>query len=163
LKVGLNFNGFNISAKGMSVQRKKMDLVAENIANMETTKTESGKPYQRKFLVVNTDNKQPNIQLKENFIQLRTTDPEHFRNEVELQSDIQSGSMIKTKETEDSSIGSMVYMPDHPDANEKGYVLMPNVNIITEMVDMIAASRGYESNLTAFNASKQMAKDSLEI
>jgi flagellar basal-body rod protein FlgC len=163
LKVGLNFNGFNISAKGMSVQRKKMDLVAENIANMETTKTESGKPYQRKFLVVNADNKQANIQLKENSIQLRTTNPEHFRNEVELQTNIQSDSMIRTNETEDSSAGSMVYMPGHPDANEKGYVLMPNVNIITEMVDMIAASRGYESNLTAFNASKQMAKDSLEI
>lgn len=163
MKVGLNFNGFNISAKGMSVQRKKMDLVAENIANMDTTKTETGKPYQRKFLVVNTDNKPGDIQPKGNSIQLRTTDPEHFRNEVELQTDNQNGSMIKTKETEDPSAGSMVYMPGHPDANEKGYVLMPNINIITEMVDMIAASRGYESNLTAFNASKQMAKDSLEI
>lgn len=163
MKIGLNFNGFNISAKGMSVQRKKMDIVAENIANIDTTKTETGKPYQKKYLVVNTDNKPVNIQLQANSIQLKTTDPEHFRNQVELQTDNETGSTLKTKEAEDQSAGSIVYMPDHPDANEKGYVLMPNVNVITEMVDMIAASRGFESNLTAFNASKQMAKDSLEI
>ena len=60
MKIGLNFNGFNISAKGMTVQRKKMDLVAENIANMDTTRTESGKPYQKKFLVVNADNRPGN-------------------------------------------------------------------------------------------------------
>jgi flagellar basal-body rod protein FlgC len=163
LKIGLNFNGFNISAKGMSVQRKKMDLVAENIANMDTTKTESGKPYQKKFLVVNADNRPGNIQSTGNYIQLRTTDPEHFHNEVTMKTENQTGSIIKTREAEDQSVGSMIFMPDHPDANEKGYVLMPNVNVITEMVDMIAASRGFESNLTAFNASKQMAKDSLEI
>jgi flagellar basal-body rod protein FlgC len=163
LKVGLNFNGFNISAKGMSVQRKKMDLVAENIANMDTTKTKSGKPYQRKFLVANAETKYENVQVSKNSIQLKTTDPEHFRQEIEQQPLNNQNPPIKTKEVEDTSAGSMVYMPDHPDANEKGYVMMPNVNIITEMVDMIAASRGYESNLTAFNASKQMAKDSLEI
>ncbi|MCX6151020.1 MAG: flagellar basal body rod protein FlgC [Ignavibacteriales bacterium] len=159
----MNFNGFNISAKGMSIQRKKMDLVAENIANMDTTKAENGKPYQRKFLIVNSENKLPGIELNKNSIQLRTTDIEHIRQEVVLVPENNSDLQINGKEIEDSSTGSQVFMPEHPDANEKGYVTMPNVNIITEMVDMIAASRGYESNLTAFNASKQMAKDSLEI
>ena len=66
-------------------------------------------------------------------------------------------------ENVDNSEGELVYMPDHPDANEDGYVHMPNVNVITEMVDMISASRSFEANLTAFNAAKQIAKDSLEI
>jgi flagellar basal-body rod protein FlgC len=163
LKIGLNFNGFNISAKGMSIQRKKMDLVAENIANMDTTKTSSGKPYQRKFLVARSENKQEDVQISKNFIQLKTTDPEHFNKEIEMQTANNQNPPIKTKEVADTTEGTLVYMPDHPDANEKGYVMMPNVNIITEMVDMIAASRGYESNLTAFNSSKQIAKDTLEI
>ena len=70
---------------------------------------------------------------------------------------------FKAIENVDNSEGELVYMPDHPDANEEGYVNMPNVNVITEMVDMISASRSFEANLTAFNAAKQIAKDSLEI
>ena len=68
-----------------------------------------------------------------------------------------------TQVSEDQKEGDLIYQPDHPDADENGYVRMPNVNIITEMVDMIAASRAYEANLTALNTSKQLAKDSLEI
>ena len=70
---------------------------------------------------------------------------------------------MKVNELHDQSVGDIVYMPDSPDADENGYVQMSNVNIITEMVDMIAASRSYEANLTALNSSKQIAKDSLEI
>ena len=64
---------------------------------------------------------------------------------------------------EDKTEGDWVHMPEHPDANEEGYVELSNVNVINEMIDMIAATRSYEANLTAFNASKQMAKDALEI
>ena len=70
---------------------------------------------------------------------------------------------FKTVTGEDKAHGELVYMPDHPDANAEGYVELPNVNVINEMVDMIAASRSFEANLTAFNSAKQIAKDSLEI
>ena len=70
---------------------------------------------------------------------------------------------FEATEYTDNEKGELVYMPDHPDANKDGYVEMPNVNVVTEMVDMISASRSFEANLTAFNAAKQIAKDSLEI
>ena len=70
---------------------------------------------------------------------------------------------IQSEEVNDSTPGQLVYMPDHPDADEKGYVMMPNVNVVTEMVDMISATHSYEANLTVFNSSKQIAKDSLDI
>ncbi len=163
MKVNLNFSGFNISAKGMSIQRKKMDLIAENIANVDTTKTAEGTTYQRKYLVVNGE-KQVNAPASfQNELRLKTTDPEHIFKEIEIKPDAIDGKVVNIQENKDTEPGNMVYMPDHPDADEKGYVMMPNVNIVTEMVDMIAATRSYESNMTAFNAAKQVAKDSLEI
>ncbi len=163
MKVNLNFNGFNISAKGMSIQRKKMDLVAENIANIDTTKTAEGSVYQRKFLVINSENSTKTPESFQAALQLKTSEPGHINRNVEISPEGRKEKIVNLQEAEDSNPGNMVYMPDHPDADEKGYVMMPNVNIVTEMVDMIAATRSYESNLTAFNAAKQIAKDSLEI
>jgi len=164
MKILPNFLSFRISAKGMSLQKKKMELVTENIANMDTTKTREGTPYKRKFLTV---------EQKENFrdqllstgikLKLKSNNAAHFSTPeiVNKQDDIASN--LKSQVVEDTSQGELVYMPEHPDANEDGYVQMPNVNVVTEMVDMIAASRSFEANLTAFDASKQIAKDSLGI
>lgn len=166
MKINNNFFGMNITAAGLSVQRKKMNLISENIANSATTKAEDGKPYQRKFLVVkqkavNTDlnTGAENISLK-----LNVSREEHMTqfNDV-FNEQVEDSAKIDSTVAKDSKVGDVVYMPDHPDADENGYVQMPNVNIVTEMVDMISATRSYEANLTAFNSSKQMAKDTLEI
>lgn len=166
MKIGENFGGFNISAKGLSIQREKMNLIAENIANADTIRGENGQPYKRKYMTVE---QKPNAfqfmgMQNQSTVKLNTSNENHIST---------SGSVINQVPGEDTNLnaavneeqtaGEIVYMPDHPYADENGYVEMSNVNIITEMVEMIAATRSYEANLTALNASKQIAKDSLEI
>ena len=165
MKVGGNFSGFDISAKGLSIQRKKMNLIAENIANADTVRTQNGQPYQRKTLEVTQkqDIFLSNLSAGNQTLKLNTTNKNHISAPVQSTAINENEQGIKFNELNDTREGDIVYMPDHPDADEEGYVQMSNVNIITEMVDMIAASRSYEANLTALNASKQIAKDSLEI
>jgi flagellar basal-body rod protein FlgC len=165
MKIGDNFLGFGISSKGLSIQRKKMNLIAENLANGNTVRTEDGKPVNRKILTV----KQKETPFNESFndlkstIKLSTTNSNHITapNNFEFKDQQTNGLEFNVKD--DTKQGDIVYMPEHPDANEDGYVQLSNINTINEMIDMIAATRSYEANLTAFNSSKQMAKDSLEI
>lgn len=166
MKIGNNFPGFNISAKGLSIQRKKMNLIAENIANSDTIRTADGKPYKRKTL--NVIQKQDPfifpVPPSSNNIKLITSNEDHISSPTSMMNindTLDNG--ITTKESVDNSKGEVVYDPTNVYADQDGYVEESNVNIITEMVDMIAASRSYEANLTALNSSKQMAKDSLEI
>jgi flagellar basal-body rod protein FlgC len=166
MKIGNNFSSFNISAAGLSLQRKKMNLIAENIANASTTRTEEGGPYQRKYISVSQKKNALSMQPQtfEQNIKLEATNPDHIKFPGEFEKKVsEPDKQIVMKENVDDEQGQVVYMPDHPDADENGYVQMPNVNIITEMVDMIAATRSYDANLTALNSSKQIAKDSLEI
>lgn len=139
MNIGDNLSGFKMSAQGLSIQRKKMNLIAENIANAENTRTEGGEPYQRKFMVISNETNQS------------------------FASKDAKNNVLKVEVLEDDKEGEMIFMPNHPDADERGYVQMSNVNVVQEMVEMIAASRSYEANITALNASKEMAKDSLEI
>jgi flagellar basal-body rod protein FlgC len=166
MKISNNFLGIKMSAAGMSIQKKKMNLISENIANVDTTKTETGDVYKRKFLVIKQENSSfnKNLELQNNTLMLSTTDSAHFSSGPHIQQNPPEKELGLTDETkQDVKTGDLVYMPDHPDANSSGYVQMPNVNIITEMVDMIAATRSYEANLTSLNSAKQIAKDSLEI
>ncbi|MBI9073628.1 MAG: flagellar basal body rod protein FlgC [Melioribacteraceae bacterium] len=164
MKIGPNFNSFNISANGMGVQKKRMDLVAENIANTGTTKTEDGSAYKRKFLSISYKDTLGNSNgIAQTSLKLRTRNADHMELGNVNGKDNTAGSALSSEIFEDDSAGEVQYMPDHPDADAEGYVKMPNVNVVTEMVDMIAATRNYEANLTAFNAAKQLAKDSLEI
>ncbi len=165
MKVNMNFGGFGISSKGMGINRKKMDLIAENIANVDTTKTATGGPYQRKYLrITNIDStSHSGNPVGNTTLEMRSNNPDHLTGQSFSENLALNEPKTSMKELQDTKEGNMVYMPEHPDANEGGYLLMPNVNIVTEMVDMIAATRGYEANVTAFNASKQIAKDSLEI
>ncbi len=166
MKTGEIFPGFNISAKGMSILRKKMNLIAENIAKADNVRMEDGQPYQRKVLNVTQERNGFSAILNNNSIklQLNTSKSGHLSN---VNSSVLTGlsptENLKSEETKDNTPGDIVHMPDHPLANEDGYVQMSNVNVITEMVDMIAAARSYEANLTALNASKQMVKDTLEM
>ena len=159
--------GLNFSAQGMSIQRKKMDLIAQNIANSDTIRTESGQPYKRKFLKVETNNNvfEQSLSIEGQQLQLNVTNQDHIAIPQNSQEMSISGTVnnVKMNEEVDQKQGESIYMPDNPEADEKGYVQMSNVNVINEMVDMIAVTRGYEANLQSLNSTKQMVKDSLEI
>lgn len=158
--------GFGISARGMSIQRKKMELIAQNIANADTIRTENGEPYQRKYLKVQEEKTSfaSKLAIEGQILKLNTTNENHFSGVKTKDVSLPPvHDNVEINELTDEKPGEIVYMPDHPDADKNGYVQMSNVNIINEMVDMIAATRAYEANLTALNSSKQMVKDSLEI
>lgn len=166
MKIGNNLSGFDISAKGLRVQRKKMNLIAENIANADTVRDANGDPYRRKFLTVNEIGGKEGVSEVENprkLLKLAGNTGEHIQAPfVNNKGKGEDGKLVFDVQTDDSK-GEVVYMPDHPDADQDGYVEMSNVNIINEMVEMIAATRSYEANLTAIQSSKQMNKDALEI
>lgn len=165
MEIRPNFSSFKISSKGMSIQKQRMELITENIANTSTTKTEKGTPYQRKFIRVEKD--KDNLTLK-NSLPLKNSgfsleSVYKNKNQAKGVESFEPELNLKVEVKTDNTEGELVYMPDHPDANEEGYVSMPNISVVTEMVDMISASRSFEANLTAFNSAKQIAKDSLEI
>ena len=166
MKTSLNL-GFDISAKGMSIERRKMNVIAENIANADTTRTSEGGPYKKKFLeVIQNESLTSNIpNMEGNQLRLNISEPGHIPMQVNSSSNVNPdfSEGLTFKEGTDNKAGELVYMPEHPDADAKGYVQMSNVSVINEMVDMIAASRGFEANTTAFAATKQIAKDSLDI
>lgn len=137
----------NISASGLTAQRLRMDVISENIANMDTTRTESGQPYRRKMVV------------------LTSTRSNNFNNMIiENLNDYRANGGVEVSEiVEDQSEFKLVYDPKHPDADENGYVNMPNVDSLKETVDMMEAYRAYQANITALNTIKQMAMKALEI
>lgn len=165
MKIDSSFFGFEISARGLSIQRKKMNLIAENLANGNSVRTEDGQPIQRKMLQVIQKEDSFSQQIKDvaETIKLRVTNPHHIKRTQQSTISNSPDSDLSIKVVKDNSKGDVVYMPEHPNADQNGYVEMSNINTITEMIDMIAATRSYEANLTAFNSSKQMVKDSLEI
>lgn len=143
------FTSFDISASGMTAQRLRTDIIAQNIANATTTRTEDGSVYRRKNVI----------------FQEKGATGITFGSALANAGSHLAGNGVKvTAITEDHDTEmSMVYDPSHPDADENGYVTYPNVNIITEMTDLIDATRSYEANVTAFNASKSMASKGLEL
>ncbi|MBE6044727.1 flagellar basal body rod protein FlgC [Clostridium thermopalmarium] len=138
------FSSIRISSSGLSAERLRMDTIASNIANVSTTRGENGQPYRRKVAVFQENLKQ---ELNKN-----TNTYENKLNGVKAVGIIEDNSELRR-----------VYDPTHPDADEEGYVLMPNVNILNEMADMIAATRAYEANVTAINSEKNMFMKALEI
>ncbi|TAH67489.1 MAG: flagellar basal body rod protein FlgC [Anaerolineaceae bacterium] len=139
------FSGMNISASGMSAQRLRMDIISQNIANVNTTRDENGNPYRRKAVVFSEKDATP------------------FQ-EVFLRTAGVIGNGVKvTRIISDNKAMRKVFDPNHPDADIDGYVTYPNVNIVQEMTDLIDATRSYEANVTAFNATKNMALKGLEV
>lgn len=143
------FDALNVSATGLTAERLRMDVTAENLANAQTTRGADGQPYRRKEVVL-----------------------------AEVQSGGFGGSLAKAMGgggseqpggveveaiAQDATPGKLVYDPGHPDADAKGYVRMPNVDTVAEMVDLISASRAYEANVTAMNAAKQMFSKTLDL
>jgi len=147
------FNTMNISASGLTANRVRMDIIAENMANINTTRTAEGGPYRRKTVL---------------FEEIRDTDPFSiiFNSIFGSASHIpapQGMGVRVSRIVEDDSPGLLRYDPTHPDANEEGYVRMPNVNIVEEMVNMISASRAYEANITAMQTARTLMQRTLEI
>lgn len=145
------FSAMNASASGLTAQRLRMDIISENIANANTTRTKTGGPYRRKMVV---------FQAAENN---NTSFAKILDNERKTAGINNAGGVKVTAILEDQSDFKTVYDPTNPDADEDGNVEMPNVNTLDEMVDMISATRAYEANVTALNASKSMAMKALEI
>ena len=140
-------SSLNISGSGLTAQKLRMDVISQNIANAEVTRTEAGTPYRRKMVVLSSINGGSN-----------------FRDALDKATKVKTGGGVQVQSiVEDQSPLVPVYNPNHPDANEEGYVMLPNVNTAQEMIDMLGASRAYEANVTAFNATKAMALKALEI
>lgn len=141
------FQSLDISASGLTAQRLRMDIISENLANISTTRTAAGGPYRRRYTTLEQAGTPSFSSVLQN-----TMDSGYTGAGVRVAS-IQ----------EDQSDFKRVYDPTNPDAGADGYVLMPNVNVETEMVDMIDANRAYEANVTAMNALKAMAVKALDI
>ena len=159
-------NAIEIASQGLSVQRSKMNAVAENIANAETTETEEGGPYRRQRVIVQANKHEGAFSTFVNQASLRLarTNERHIEGKPTQTTTGVELSSVKMKTVADpSSNYRLVHDPSHPQADAEGYVKMPDVEIVTEMVDMMAASRAYEANTVAISAAKQMAKDALEI
>ena len=132
-------SSFDISASGMTAERQRLDIASENIANSNTTRTASGEgPYRRKMVVLQE-------------VPSTTTSFRSRFNSL-LNRTASKGGVRVTEIVEDQRDLQPVYNPDHPDANEEGYVMMPNVDLVKETVDGMSATRSYEANITAFNA-----------
>lgn len=147
------FDAIDISGSGLSAERLRMDVTAENLANAQTTRGPNGGPYQRKQVV------------------LQTAQPDGFRAQLagamgsvpgigagQTPGGVQAAAIVT-----DTSPPRQVYDPGNPDANAQGYVLMPNVNPVTEMVDLIASSRSYEANVTAMQTAKTMFSKTFDL
>ena len=146
------FTSINIAASGLAAERLRSDVISDNIANASTTRTPEGGPFKRSRVILRPMNAQPYFRMP--------FQPEGFDNGA--------GQGVRVSNVEkDDSPSRLVYDPTHPDAIKSGpktgYVEMPNVNTVNEMVDMIDASRAYEANVTLINGAKAMFSKALEI
>lgn len=140
-------DSFDISASALTAERQRLDIASENLANTNTTRTESGGAYRRKMVVLK---EVPSTSFRTKFNSL-------------LGRTASKGGVQVTEIVEDQRDLNPVYNPDHPDADEDGYVMMPNVDPVKETIDAMSATRSYEANITAFNAMKLMAQRALDI
>ena len=135
-----------ISASGLRANLKRTEAINSNIANAQTTRTAEGGPYRRKEVVFGSEPAR-----------------ENFSDVLEGEIDAQAQTVHATEVISSNNPPILKYDPNHPDANEKGYVAMPNINVMKEMADLIQAQRAYEANITTMNTSKSMAIKALEI
>ena len=140
------FGTMDISATGMTAQQTRFDVISQNIANVNSTRDADGNIYKRKTVV------------------FQEKDFTAFSDVLGgATANIGKGVKVANIVTDDETEPRMVYDPSHPDADEEGYVTYPNVNTVTEMTNMIDATRSYEANVTAFNATKAMLQKALEL
>ena len=141
-------SAFNTSVSGMTAQRQRVNTISENIANAETTRTPQGGPYRRREVILAS-----------------VANDRTFEEEL-LSQDRSVSTSTEVKVVgivQDERPPILRFEPGHPDANEEGYVEMPNVNIMEEMVNLMSANRSYEVNIAAFNATKNMVQSALDL
>jgi flagellar basal-body rod protein FlgC len=152
-EAGMSFwNSLRTSATGLTAQRLRLDLISNNIANANTTRTASGGPYQRQDVVFTPQGRSPFLPPA---LAARLSG-------TPAQADLSGGVNVAQIVT-DQTPGQRVYDPTNPDAGADGYVTLPNVNLVVEMTNMLSATRSYEANLTVIEASKRMALKALDI
>lgn len=144
------FDALNVSATGLTAERLRMDVTAENLANAQTTRGADGQPYRRKEVVLGE------IASGGGF-------GAQLSKAMGGSAGAAPGGVEVESITQDATPGKLVYDPGHPDADAKGYVRMPNVDTVAEMVDLITAQRGYEANVTAMQTAKSMFSKTLDI
>lgn len=140
------FTSLKISSSALSAQRLRMNIISSNLANANTTRTPEGGPYRRKDIVV-----------------AATPVDNSFKNvlDTEVSNSIRKVNIVNV--IEDQRPFRLVYNPQHPDANEEGFVSMPNISVIEEMTNLLSATRSYEANVTAIESIKNMALKALTI
>lgn len=138
-------SSFDIAGSALTAERFRSDIILQNFANMNTTRTENGEPYRRKQVV----------------FEERTLNFKDVLRDEEKR--INNGGVRVAQVVESDEDFIPVYDPSHPDANEEGYVMYPNVNTTEEMIDLMASSRAYDANVTAFGIIKSLALKALEI
>lgn len=140
------FDAIDISSSALTAEKTRIDVISKNIANANTTRATGGMPYRRQMVVFKED--------KEN----------SFTSYLNKFTSLFNGKGVEIEEiVEDESPFKFKYEPGHPDADENGYVMMPNVDVVVEMVDLIDAQRAYEANITAINTTKSMMMNALDI
>lgn len=136
----------DITSSALTAQRLRMDVVSQNVANINTTRGEDGEPYRRRVTIFQAD------------------EPTTFSRTLNDSLSGQAGAGVRVTDIiEDPSEFKLDYNPSHPDADEFGYVRLPNVDLAREMVDMMSATRSYEANITVLNSTKTMAMSALDI
>lgn len=150
------WDSLRIASSALSAQRLRLDIISNNIANAETTRTEDGTPYQRQDVVFSPQGTSPFVPRFLNVLR-------SFRSgSTTLPATDVAGVRVNSIVT-DTSPGPRIYDPTHPDADEEGYVTYPNVNLVVEMTNMLSATRSYEAGLAIVEAAKRMAQKALEI
>lgn len=139
------FDALDVSASALSAERMRMNTTSSNLANAQTTRTPEGGPYRRKDVV------------------FEATPQREFASVLQGHLDVPMHKVQVVDVISDLNPPKLVHQPDHPDANEEGYVAYPNVNTMEEMVNMVTASRTYEANVTAINVARNMMTKALEI
>jgi len=148
------WNSLRISSSGLTAQRLRLDMISNNIANSQTTRTTEGGAYKRQDVVFSPQGPQNSLP---GFIAARLS------NSPIASRGLQSGGVEVTQVLTDQESGPRVYDPNHPDADEEGFVTYPNVNLVVEMTNMLSATRSYEANLSVIEAAKRMALKALDI
>ncbi|MEJ2051535.1 MAG: flagellar basal body rod protein FlgC [Calditrichota bacterium] len=167
MKLNGLFKGIDISTTGLSSYRKAMELISENIANVNTTRTKNGGPYQRQTPVFNERNRPGSFGDLLNSVttNLEATEPNHFpKRSTLLTAPDRSVDGVACKAVRPAQEEyRLVYEPNHPDADAQGYVRYPKINMLEEMVALMQLSRSYEANVTAMQAAKAISKKALEV
>ena len=162
----------NIIGSGMTAQQTRLDVISENITNINTTRTEEGGPYRRKVVVMEAESNKNGFRLAMNRARGRMNlprvwygpeNPAFYTAGVSNRGYENAGGVRVTEINEDETENPLVYDPTHPDANEDGYVELPNVILVKEITDAMAASQAFNANVTAFNTLKQVISAGLQI